>query len=151
MAMASERTQCNCEKCKTCCLGIPGWFMPGEAEKAAEAMGLTFLDFFDTYCIVEYWMGEGGHDIHVLSPRKEGQMTARAEWGDNFRRAPCHLLTHQGCKLSAEVRPWECATTLSCTAGKNTNQREKISEAWDTPDIQQQLAEFALRTIREHR
>ena len=47
----------------------PGWFAPGEAERAAKLFGLTFKQFFNKYLTVDYYEGyNNNNDIFVLSP-----------------------------------------------------------------------------------
>lgn len=129
-----ERVQCNCAKCAACCKGNPGWFLPGEAEKAAEELGMTFRYFFKRYLIVEYWIGDNG-DILVLAPRRVNQDNLRAGWNDNFMRGDCRFLSSTGCTLSTGVRPIECAAVRMC--GKTGNEfRYDIMLAWNTPELQ---------------
>lgn len=132
----SQRRSCDCEKCRSLCGGSPGWFLPGEAEAAAESLGLNYESFVLRYCIVEYWVG--CPDIFVLAPRRLGQRFKKAEWGDAFRRASCSLLGEKGCMLDAERRPNECATCFGCEKTEG-NPREAIQEAWNTPELQEHL------------
>lgn len=37
---------CQCVRCVNACRYRPGWFLPGEAEKAAELKGVPLADFF---------------------------------------------------------------------------------------------------------
>jgi hypothetical protein len=142
----SERVECNCEQCARLCLGNPGWFLPGEAEKAAEVLGMPFETFLQELCIIEYWTGSP--DIYVLAPRRAKQQHfAVAQWADAFTTgSPCRVLGSEGCRLSVDHRPMECAATSGCskTGGKTGGAptRETIARLWNTPDLQEQLEQW---------
>ena len=61
-----SRESCTCGYCRDGCTRKPGWFLPGEAEKAAGFMGMTLPDFFRAYLAVDWWVDDP--DIFVLSP-----------------------------------------------------------------------------------
>lgn len=141
--LSTPRKECRCPICADLCNGNPGWFMPGEAELAAQHVGLTFREFFDKYLIVEYWVGNAG-DVLVLAPRRVTQHGQMATYADNFSRAKCRLLTDSGCSLSVERRPFECAVCVQCDdnldGGQNRkNHRADIQKAWDVPKLQKWL------------
>lgn len=132
------KTNCDCQNCRHLCQIKPGWFLPGEATKAAAHLGLTLQQFFEQYLTVDYWIdGENG-DTDVLSPawdtskfweeraKRFGAMLRgepvdhrgrRASWADGLISGPCRLLTPTGCKLPFEVRPHECRTAYGCRPG----------------------------------
>lgn len=132
------RKQCNCETCASLCSGNPGWFLPGEAEKAAEALSMSIETFLQDLCIIEYWTGSP--DIYVLAPRRSRQEHfGVARWADVFRTgSPCRMLGQAGCRLSVDHRPTECATTFGCSEEQSLS-REQIVRLWDTPELQKQL------------
>ena len=131
------------------CHGNPGWFRPGEARRAAASLGMTFGAFFKKYLIVEFWEEGFSGPTHVLAPRRvtqpDGQTHAR--WSDNFSKGQCRLLGPNGCKLSSENRPYECACTLSSACLNNkgdergTNHREEIKELWEPLQESDELRE----------
>lgn len=65
----------TCERCRRSCGHKPGWFLPGEAEKAAEFTGMTLPEFFRAYLAVDWWEGEP--DIFLLSPAIAGAEPGR--------------------------------------------------------------------------
>lgn len=87
------KVECSCDKCKGCCEGSPGWFLPGEAEKAAALLGIPYGEFRKSL-IVDYWITSDGEQ-DVLTPRKQGleMNRKRASWGYAFQSAPCVFLT----------------------------------------------------------
>jgi len=69
------RESCDCRTCQDACTRKPGWFLPGEAEIAAESLGMTLPEFF-----AKYLFFEGGRcRIHLVKPHE-----CRVEWhGDH--------------------------------------------------------------------
>lgn len=124
--------ECSCTACQKLCLGTPGWFLPGEATRAARFLKMTLQEFFDTYLILEYWVGGlHGEDQYVLSPRREAQKGKKVVgWGDSFLESPCRLLTETGCKLSLRFRPAECRLTFGCKERQAQPSREVIMRVW---------------------
>lgn len=60
---------CACPTCVNCCAsGNPGWFMPGEAEKAAAFLDMTFESFKAKFLVRDWWAGH--EDFEVLAPIK---------------------------------------------------------------------------------
>lgn len=45
---------CRCNVCKQACEFKPGWFLPGEAEKAADYFDLDFWEFFNAFLGVDF-------------------------------------------------------------------------------------------------
>lgn len=128
-----SRESCTCNLCVSCCHRTPGWFKPGEAEKAAALLGMPFEEFKKEYLIQEYWVGDAEHgNIYILSPRKTWQPKGfeRAAYSDAFTVGTCIFLENDLCKIHAE-KPFECKQALGCDTKpyKNTC-REKISNIW---------------------
>lgn len=125
---------CTCEKCVNACRWNPGWFMPGEAEKAAELFGMDFESFKAKYLVVDYWLGEewSGGDIDVLAPRKLDGVTPegcpRVGFMYPFSAAPCIFLKDDRCSIHA-AKPHECRQALACGT-VNPDGRKVIAQAW---------------------
>ena len=67
--LRAEQQSCTCHRCSEACSHKPGWFLPGEAEKAAELMKMPLPDFFAKYLGVDWWNGaEFGQETFVLAP-----------------------------------------------------------------------------------
>ena len=96
--------ECECESCKSGCKNRPGWFLPGEAEKAAALLEMTMKEFFDTYLSVDWWIDYD--DIFLLAPAIDQYDT-----GDLYGSNPqgqCLLYQDGLCLIHAE-KPYECA------------------------------------------
>lgn len=123
---------CSCKLCVSCCKNTPGWFAPGEAEKAAKLLLMDFAAFKKKFLIVDYWIGveDGEKDIFVLSPRKVGVDENRtiASWGFPLAPAPCIFLVNDLCRIH-EAKPKECRETFGCKE-RIEKQRKAIAELW---------------------
>ena len=136
--------QCSCSACKRLCRPghtNPGWFAPGQVEKAAEYLKMTVEDFFKKYLIVEYWQCFP-QDIDVIAPRRVHQIGQfRAGSFDNAPDGTCKLHdSSTGCMLPAQIRPIECAASICCEEGdkywwkrERYNIRKNIAFAWRNP------------------
>ncbi len=134
-------TDCSCAKCVECCERRPGWFKPGEAERAAELLNLTLQDFFDQYLVIDYWVGTE-ENILLLQPRQIGNSRKRLNFTDAFRESPCIFLEQGLCKIH-EAKPFECKATMGCVEKvKPTGWHETAAMAWDNPEAQQQIEEL---------
>ena len=61
--------ECICPTCIKACRNKPGWFAPGEAEKAAKLLDLTFQEFFQQYLCIDYYIRyDGINNIFLLTP-----------------------------------------------------------------------------------
>lgn len=125
--MAKKIRDCSCQECVHACERTPGWFAPGEAEKAAELLGIPFMDFKQDFLIRDYWIGEP--QIYVLAPRKLNvdEHLDTASWGSAFTHADCVFLKEGKCAIH-EAKPYECRHALICEKSPGT--REKIVEMW---------------------
>jgi Fe-S-cluster containining protein len=125
--------ECKCKKCVSACRSQPGWFLPGEAEKAAELLGMPFEELRAKYLIREYWMAD--QTIYVWAPRKVGVDVNRdtAGWSSAFQAAPCIFLTDQNLCMIHAAKPAECREAMPCDASfkASPNMRESIKEEWE--------------------
>lgn len=110
--------ECTCERCVGACKHQPGWFAPGEVEKAAALLGMTQHDFEQKYLVREYWVfgaGDVGPD-HVPAPRKVFQAEGynRASYADAWGDDRCVFLDENDrCKIHA-AKPLECRGLVQC-------------------------------------
>ena len=100
--------ECTCKYCVDNCSHKPGWFKPGEPEKAAELMNMTLKEFFDEYLGVDWWEADEhvDHDVFILSPR-----LVSMNGGEMFPSNPlgrCVFLKDDRCMIHA-AKPFECA------------------------------------------
>jgi len=120
---------CVCKKCVNACKSQPGWFMPGEPEKAAKLLKMEFKEFKDKYLIVDYW-ASGDYDSDVLAPRKIDveRDRSRASFSYAFAKSPCIFLKKDRCMIH-DAKPYECRESFPCDENQ-IELREKIAEAW---------------------
>lgn len=119
------RRGCTCPACVGCCTHIPGWFAPGEAEKAAEFVGTPFGVFSRASLIEEYWCD----GPVVWSPRKVGQTGRRATWSSAFGSGRCVFLRAEDRCGIYPVRPMECREAFGCR--KTPHTRARIVKLWE--------------------
>ena len=135
--MAEEQNQdCECSSCRGACESKPGWFMPGEAEKAAEHLGVSLKELFDNSLSVDWWEkdAELDHDVFVLSPAVWGGSP-----GEEFDADPkgvCVFFKEGRCSIH-EVKPFECRQLLHTDSPEMVSARHRsVRDAWDTDENQ---------------
>lgn len=103
---AATDTECTCDTCKGYCSHTPGWFAPGEAEKAATLKGLTLEAFFRDFLMVDYWQAGDGldADVFLLSPQLVGEGGGMAP---SDPRGRCVFFVDGLCDIH-EAKPLEC-------------------------------------------
>lgn len=120
------KNECNCNKCQYACRVRPGWFLPGEAEKAAEYLGVTLKEFFDRDLSVD-WL-ESADDIFVLAPRIKGKNGGKMYSGNPI--GECVFFKDGGCSIH-DVKPFECSESHHDERIEDSKKRhEKTAEAW---------------------
>ena len=133
--------ECKCDTCKNACKQKPGWFAPGEIQKAAELMSLTPKEFFDQYLSVDYWVGSKEdsntlEDIFVLTPctidNGPGGMTPFNPKGI------CIFFKEGLCKIHA-AKPLECGQMVCDPPNDSRSEKDKNTESWNKPKHQQQI------------
>ncbi len=125
----------TCRVCQSYCERKPGWFLPGEAEKAAELMGLSLARFFQEYLAVDWWEGEDDSNIFLLSPAITSN-PAGEEFPGN-PRGTCVFFQRDRCQIHA-AKPTECRDAL-CTDVRNDSIHRQMAEAWDNETAQEQV------------
>lgn len=130
-----ERFECTCDSCRRACSYVPGWFMPGEAEKVAEFLGLSLKEFFDKYLGVNWWV-DGG-DIFVLAPALVGEVSGLEYPGDP--RGKCVFFNNKELCDIHLVKPFECAE-LRCNKTKAEKIHKAVAMAWK--EHQKQIIEL---------
>lgn len=121
-------SECSCKTCQDGCTHKPGWFLPGEAEKAAEYLNLTLKEFFDEFMGVD-WLVSLPADIYILAPSltwwEPGQMYP------SDPRGRCIFYEDGLCKIHP-VKPYECAVSSHDSTSKelSTLHKRTIPDAW---------------------
>ena len=126
----------TCQYCRDGCSAKPGWFLPGEAEKAAEFLGMTLPEFFAAYLAVDWREGGGEPDTFVLSPAVEGEKAGTEFPGDP--RGTCVFYQGERCRIHP-AKPAECRERW-CGDKAGPGIHEETAMAWK--DHQGQVAEL---------
>jgi len=118
---------CSCDECVSACQRKPGWFAPGEAERAAEFLGVPW-EQFRKRLILDFW--DAWEPIYVYSPRQVGVDDDREvmQWSSAFATAPCVFLSKGRCTIHP-VKPLECKRAFPCRA-IDGNPHEEVMELW---------------------
>jgi Fe-S-cluster containining protein len=125
----------TCHACRGACNYRPGWFKPGEAEKAAELLGLSLSEFFQEHLAVDWWTGSS--PVFVLAPAIAGEETG-TEYPGNPRGRCIFLQADNSCQIH-DAKPFECAKYW-CGASKSEDFHRQAAEAWE--DHQDQITEL---------
>jgi Fe-S-cluster containining protein len=131
--MACTPESGTCGQCVALCRHKPGWFAPGEAEKAAWLMNLPLPEFFERYLLIDWWEDhpETGGDVFVLSPAVVGHKAGQEFAGDPSGR--CVFLTPENRCQIHEAKPQECRDAWCGQDGLSSEARarhEAVATAW---------------------
>lgn len=129
--MTSKQRGCSadsgtCGTCRAGCTRKPGWFLPGEAEKAAAHLGMSLQEFFDTYLAVDWWEGEP--DIFLLSPTIVGEDAGTEFPGDPH--GTCVFYKNGRCEIH-EVKPFECRDFWCGNSAGSPDVHHDTATAWE--------------------
>lgn len=133
---------CACPTCQGACRSKPGWFKPGEAEKMAEALGITLKECFERYLMVDWWDGDPREgkweyeNVFVLSPAITDGLPGSEFGGDP--RGTCLLYQNGLCGIHP-VKPFECKAYVH---GGKTDAHRQVALAWATPEGQAQIRDL---------
>lgn len=131
----------TCTECRSACTGKPGWFLPGESERAAELLGMDFREFFAQHLMVDWWNEPGdGPDTYVLSPA-----VVEGDPGEEFPRNPngtCVFFQDGDCRIH-DAKPHECAAYWCGELhGANILRHARVRDAWRSPEHQAQITDL---------
>lgn len=127
----------KCVRRGACCRNSPGWFGPGEAEKAAEFLGMEMGEFVNKYLVLDHVM-IGTLKVETFAPVKVGTDGKPVE-GPGVRVSRIyHMMDghcvffdneNPACAIHA-ARPVECRHYL-CTQPEELNlTKEQIGTMW---------------------
>lgn len=126
--MPAEQKSCECVTCQGACLRKPGWFLPGEAEKAAEFLKMHIKEFFEKYLAIDWWNGaEYGKETFILAPA-----LMSAEAGEMYPAFPvgrCIFFVNSKCAIHP-AKPFECQMYWHGEEGAKERHRQ-VAEAWE--------------------
>lgn len=127
-------TECGCGDCVDACKHRPGWFLPGEVDKAAGFLGLSPEEFFKRYLGVDYWVDDGEvRQTDIFAPRHVGR-----PGGQRYPFYPagrCVFLDeNERCKIHL-VKPAECAHYIHTMDEKEPYEfRKEVARAWSSEE-----------------
>jgi len=117
-----ERTECACATCQSACENTPGWFRPGEAEKAAKLLGLSMKTFFRRYLGVNWYNAEDG-PVFVLAPALVGEKPGK-EYPANPKGTCVFFTKDRRCRIHA-AKPFGCSHGSICQTGMKESWRDE--------------------------
>lgn len=127
--MSGTKESCTCAYCRDGCSVKPGWFAPGEADKAAAHMGLPLGEFFAKYLAVDWWEADSEipQTTFVLSPAIVGEDTGTEFPGDP--RGRCVFYQDERCQIHP-VKPVECRERWCGDKTPGRPVHREVAEAW---------------------
>jgi Fe-S-cluster containining protein len=149
--LTNNSTSCACRKCRNFCTAEPGWFLPGEAEKLAETMGVEFQEFFNDKLMVTYSDDYGHDNVFGIAPAFSmygggGIKPIQSDSGhciffDDTKPNSCEIHEH---------RPYECREQQHDISEKDLGRLHKaIVNEWDKEGNKDQLCKLLDRTDLE--
>jgi len=125
----------GCVRRGICCRTSPGWFGPGEVEKAALLKGMEPDAFVRQYLVVDHMMVDG-ELVHTFAPVKLDRLGkpayALASVVDELYRTlrgTCVFFTGDGCGIY-QARPMECAAYVCTEDPEKHLSHETIARLW---------------------
>lgn len=115
----------GCIRRGICCRTSPGWFAPGEVEKAAALLEMTPDEFVRAYVIID-GVERDGEWVEAFAPvkldrRGEPALPPGSRADELYRvlRGPCVFFDGDGCRIYG-ARPIECSQYV-CTNPPEAN------------------------------
>ncbi|MCP4136942.1 MAG: hypothetical protein GY754_38600 [bacterium] len=126
----------GCTRRGACCRNSPGWFAPGEMEKAAEFLKLSPKEFVSTYCIIDGIELPDHGRVDVFAPLKTDRFgepalppLERVDWLYRELAGSCIFFTDNGCSIYP-ARPIECARYLCSQPPEKNISHTEIARMW---------------------
>lgn len=139
--MGRAESGCSCEVCVRACRHVPGWFLPGQAEKAANLLGVSFEDFFRKMLVVEFWEstnGLYGGNILLLAPHRGLHLPGKIAEYDPLGRC-IFLGLDDRCRIHG-AHPYGCSEYIHTETHAEVMVRQRrIRDAWNTEALQEWL------------
>jgi len=125
----------GCIRRGICCRSSPGWFGPGEVEKAAELKDMKPDAFVRKYLVIDQYELDG-EPVHVFAPvkldrRNRPAIPPASMVDDLYRtlRGTCIFFKSNGCSIYA-ARPAECAAYVCTNEPEDNLSHETIARMW---------------------
>lgn len=125
----------GCIRRGLCCKSSPGWFAPGEVERAAAMLGMSPDAFVRAYVVIDH-VEINGQLVEAFAPAKVGrdglplrQPGTRTDRLYRMLRSPCIFYDGQGCRIYP-ARPIECRRYVCTQAAEDNLSHEEIGRMW---------------------
>ncbi|MBN2441571.1 MAG: hypothetical protein JXJ04_09490 [Spirochaetales bacterium] len=125
-----------CQRKGDCCRSFPGWFGPGEVEKAAQHLGMEVDDFARKYLIIDGIEVEGHGWVDVFAPvrlNKHGlpafPLLSRVDVFYRYFEGPCIFFKENGCILYP-CHPIECRHYFCGQPEEENLSHQEIARMW---------------------
>ena len=125
----------GCIRRGICCRTSPGWFAPGEVEKAAELKGLSPDEFVRKFLVIDSYELDG-EVVYTFAPVKLDRTNRPAiptasRVDDLYRalRGTCIFFKHEGCSIY-DARPAECAAYVCTNEDDENLSHRALAEMW---------------------
>jgi Fe-S-cluster containining protein len=127
-----EKTgDCACERCVNACAHQPGWFGPGEAERAASFLEIPFDEFKEKFLVKDHCDNHAAEDApYVYAPRKVGVDRPgfiRRAGSEQRIQGKCVFLENSRCSIHP-VKPYECREAYACQLRYGL--RDEVEKKW---------------------
>lgn len=125
----------GCVRRGLCCKSSPGWFGPGEVEKAAALLGMEPDAFVRRYIVVDR-IEVDGEPVDVFVPVKLDRFgeplvppATRVDALYRMFRGPCIFYDGEGCGIYA-ARPVECVRYICTNQPAENLSHDAIARMW---------------------
>lgn len=125
-----DTPDCACKHCVDCCESHPGWFAPGEPERAAEFLGMPYEEFAQKRLATDWWENDyRAPYTEILAPAPVGREGQRypSSLSGSLR---CTFLTGEGRCQIHPVKPMECRYSGHGDLQEIQTLRIRIVKAW---------------------
>lgn len=130
----------GCIRRGICCKSSPGWFGPGEVEKAAAVKDMSPDDFVRSYLVVDS-VEVDGEAVHAFAPVKLDRFgKPQAEPGSvvdgtyRYFRGACIFYTGEGCGIY-QARPVECRAYVCTQLPEENLSHQEIGRMWKQGEV----------------
>ena len=130
----------NCLQCGECCKSNPGWFAPGEIEKAAKYLSMITEEFVGKYLVIDCIELPGYGKVEAFVPLRMNKFNeparkplTRVDYFYRYFNGRCIFYNNESCDIYP-CRPMECrgyyCEKINHDAQDKSISREEIGLLW---------------------
>ena len=130
----------ECLQCGDCCNQNPGWFAPGEMEKAAEHLSMSTDEFAKNFLIIDSIELQEFGKVEVFAPLRMNKFNeparpplTRVDFFYRYFTGRCIFFKDKGCMIYPH-RPIECKNYYCSKISGGLDDigitHEKIAQMW---------------------